>query len=86
MLGGLPNEYKPMILGIEKSETKLTVDYVKNLLLQEIVFDGNDTAARSEQPTKRKSDVLNVRVRISLNNVQKDSLKNVILKKKPNEK
>lgn len=39
MLGGLPKEYKPTILGIESSKDKITVDYVKNLLLQEISLE-----------------------------------------------
>lgn len=37
ILGGLPLEYRPMILGIENSGAKLTVDYVKNVLLQGII-------------------------------------------------
>lgn len=36
MLGGLPEEYRPMVLGIENSAKELTVDYVKTVLLQEI--------------------------------------------------
>lgn len=36
MLGGLPEEYKAMILGIENSGKELTVDYVKTVLLQGI--------------------------------------------------
>lgn len=34
MLGGLPDEYRAMILGIENSGKDLTVDYVKTVLLQ----------------------------------------------------
>lgn len=37
MLGGLPDEYRAMILGIENSGQELTVDYVKTVLLQGIV-------------------------------------------------
>jgi len=37
MLGGLPEEYRAMILGIENSGVELTVDYVKTVLLQGIV-------------------------------------------------
>lgn len=37
ILGGLPNEYRPMILGIENSGAQLTVDYVKNVLLHGIL-------------------------------------------------
>lgn len=36
MLGGLPEEYKAMILGIENSGVELTIDYVKTVLLQGI--------------------------------------------------
>lgn len=36
MLGGLPEEYRAMILGIENSGKELTVDYVKTVLLQGI--------------------------------------------------
>lgn len=36
MLGGLPEEYRAMILGIENSGRPLTVDYVKTVLLQGI--------------------------------------------------
>lgn len=36
MLGGLPDEYRAMILGIENSGKDLTVDYVKTVLLQGI--------------------------------------------------
>lgn len=34
MLAGLPSQYQPMIFGLETSKEKLTMDYVKNLLLQ----------------------------------------------------
>lgn len=36
MLGGLPEEYTSMILGIENSGHELTVDFVKTILLQGI--------------------------------------------------
>lgn len=36
MLGGLPESYRALILGIENSAKELTVDYVKNVLLQGI--------------------------------------------------
>lgn len=35
MLAGLPEEYKPLVMAIENSSTKLTIDGVKTLLLQE---------------------------------------------------
>ncbi|GAB0095500.1 uncharacterized protein DMENIID0001_108920 [Sergentomyia squamirostris] len=37
MLAGLPDEYKPMILGIENSAKTITVDFVKTLLLQDVI-------------------------------------------------
>lgn len=36
LLGGLPDEFRPMILGIENSGQDLTIDYVKQVLLQGI--------------------------------------------------
>lgn len=59
MLGGLPNEYRPMILGIKNCGTKITVDYVKNLLLQDIYFDNeqseeNALAVKSNKKQSKK--------------------------------
>lgn len=34
MLAGLPSQYQPMIFGLESSKETLSMDYVKNLLLQ----------------------------------------------------
>lgn len=46
LLAGLPAEYKPMILGMENSKEKLSIDYIKNLLLQgAIVEDSNVSSA-----------------------------------------
>lgn len=47
MLGGLPDEYLPMILGIENSGRELTIDYVKTVLLQGIPdpFESKDDIA-----------------------------------------
>lgn len=39
MLVGLPSQYKPMILAVENSSTKISFDHVKNMLLQGLVFD-----------------------------------------------
>jgi len=36
LLGGLSSDYRPMIMGLENSGKKLTIDYVKNILLQEV--------------------------------------------------
>lgn len=45
MLCGLPEEFKPMIMGMEVNKDKLSLDYVKNVLLQEIDFDNGEEAA-----------------------------------------
>lgn len=56
MLGGLPKEYRPMVLGIENSGKQLAADYIKTILLQDIPFDdrvGHDDAAlfsKSKKP------------------------------------
>lgn len=42
ILGGLPSKYMPMILGVENSGHELTVDYVRNILLQNIPDDAMD--------------------------------------------
>lgn len=39
MLGGLPEQYQSMVMGIENSGKEITVDFVKNLLLQDVLFD-----------------------------------------------
>lgn len=39
MLGGLPEQYQSMVMGIENSGKDITVDFVKNLLLQDVLFD-----------------------------------------------
>lgn len=36
MLAGLPDDYKPMIMGIESSGLKITSDFIKTKLLQEV--------------------------------------------------
>lgn len=37
MLAGLPDEYRPMLMGMESSGTKITSDFVKSKLLQDVV-------------------------------------------------
>src|ERR1700733_3648096 len=39
ILGGLPDQYKPLILGIQGSKQDTTVEFVKSLLLQDSVKD-----------------------------------------------
>lgn len=44
MLCGLTDEFKPMVMSIESKSEDLTVDFVKNILLQEVMFENNDSA------------------------------------------
>ncbi|XP_059226994.1 uncharacterized protein LOC131998560 [Stomoxys calcitrans] len=39
MLAGLPEEFQSLVMAVENSKTQLTVDSVKNLLLQDAKFD-----------------------------------------------
>jgi hypothetical protein len=43
MLAGLPEVYKPMIMGLESSGVKISADFVKNKLIQEV--QQSDTTA-----------------------------------------
>lgn len=43
MLCGLPEAFKPMVMSIE-TKAEITVDYVKNILLQEVEFEKDETA------------------------------------------
>lgn len=55
MLGGLPKEYRPMVLGIENSGKTLTADYVKTILLQDVPFGrrvGGEDSAFVAKPKK----------------------------------
>lgn len=47
MLAGLPDTYKPMIMGLESSGVKISADLIKTKLLQEIVTTNSDTALYS---------------------------------------
>lgn len=53
ILVGLPAEFKAMVLAIENSGTAITVDYVKNLLLQGIMFDNETDKAESALATMK---------------------------------
>lgn len=44
MLAGLPDEYKPMIMGIESSGVKISADLIKTKLLQEIKATTSNSA------------------------------------------
>lgn len=39
MLAGLPEDFRSLVLAVENSKSKLSVDMVKNLLLQDAKFD-----------------------------------------------
>uniref|UniRef100_A0A1I8Q144 Uncharacterized protein n=1 Tax=Stomoxys calcitrans TaxID=35570 RepID=A0A1I8Q144_STOCA len=39
MLAGLTDDFKPLVMAVENSKEKLTVDMVKNVLLQDAKFD-----------------------------------------------
>lgn len=43
MLAGLPEEFLPMVLAVENSNDKLTIDTVKSVLLQDVKFDSNNS-------------------------------------------
>lgn len=55
MLAGLPEECKPLVMAIENSSTKLTIDGVKTLLLQEprLNPDNNDVGDALFTKSKR---------------------------------
>lgn len=57
MLGGLPEQYTAMVLGIENSGKEITADFVKNLLLQDVLFDkmNNDSESVLWSKTKKKN-------------------------------
>ncbi|XP_031633851.1 uncharacterized protein LOC116347415 [Contarinia nasturtii] len=50
ILGGLPSQYKPTILAWENGGTEITVDYVKNMILQDVLL--NDDSENSETTLK----------------------------------
>lgn len=59
MLTGLPDEYRPLVMAVENSNTKLTTDAVKTLLLQETRFDsmsdGDDSGAFYAKSRRRSN-------------------------------
>lgn len=52
MLAGLPEEFLPMVLAVENSNEKLSVDAVKNILLQDVKFDSNKNGAMFSKTKK----------------------------------
>lgn len=61
MLAGLPEEFLPMVLAVENSNDKLSVDTVKNLLLQEVKFNSSkcDDALYSRSKVSNNSNAKN---------------------------
>lgn len=57
LLGGLPDEYRPMIMAIENNGSTMTADSVKNVLLQDISFDvpSNEQSAMYGKNNFKKS-------------------------------
>ena len=47
LLSGLPDEYKPMIMGFESSGQEITADSVKNKLLQEVKWGEQEEACNN---------------------------------------
>lgn len=47
MLAGLPDQYKPMIMGLENSGVKISADLIKTKLLQEIEVNNSNNALYS---------------------------------------
>lgn len=45
MLCGLPDEFRPMVMSIEAKSGEITVDFVKNVLLQEVEFGESRASA-----------------------------------------
>lgn len=52
LLAGLPSQYQPLIFGLENSKEKLTLDFVKNILLQGAIM--NDESIGGALFTKNK--------------------------------
>ena len=52
MLCGLPDSFKSLVMGVEAKSDDITVDYVKNILLQEIDFRGGGETAMAVKNRK----------------------------------
>lgn len=61
MLAGLPDMYKPMVMGLESSGVKISADLIKTKLLQEVpksdttaFYTNSRTNPKGQQPSKSK--------------------------------
>lgn len=54
MLAGLPSDYRPMVMAIENSTKELSMDFVRNRLLQEVALN-EDTGATALFAKKRNN-------------------------------
>lgn len=83
LLAGLSAEYRPMILGIENSGTAITVDYVKNLLLQNVLFE---TSNEQVLAVKKKGKDKKYKKKVKCYNCGGDHYKNKCPQLKQNNK
>lgn len=57
MLAGLPDDFRALVMAVENTKTKLTIDAVKTLLLQDIKFDGKSTDSALYSKNKKSGNV-----------------------------
>lgn len=55
LLGGLSDEYKPLIMSIEAGKDTLSLDFVKNILLQSVDYEIGESALIAKNKYKKKS-------------------------------
>lgn len=55
LLAGLPNEYKPMIMGLENSGTPITGDAIKTKLLQDVKWEKGSRSPTDDKAFYSKS-------------------------------
>lgn len=54
MLGGLPKDYQPMVMGLENSGKSLTADFVLTTLLQDVPFEQRNESSATAMYSKHK--------------------------------
>lgn len=55
LLGGLPEEYKSMVMGIENSVKSVSADSIKTTLLQEVQFESRNNEIALMGKNKHKN-------------------------------